>query len=288
MFAFVTSEQFDQLDDKDRDRLEALAKLDQFEAGQQILSAGEPGEFLYLIANGGVDLRVPRGGEDVTLVSLHTGQIFGELEAFTDLPAGLRHVARTGTIVRAVPKDPLKQELRAHRNLATSLLSVYCRSISEKIRAASEVAARYPPAPRPAGEEREPYLDEGEVAWLRLLGQEIRFPADTAVVSEGDATRAFYIIENGLVEVKKRVAGGDLRSLARLGPRDLFGFMAFIDGSPRSASVFTADPTVLTKIEPDALDRAMKLNFTVAFKFLGTLCTVLARTFRDTAKQVIG
>jgi len=63
--------------------------------------------------------------------------------------------------------------------------------------------------------------------------------------------------------------------------------MAFVDGKPRSASVVSLTRSRLARVEPDALDKALGINFTVGFKFLGTLCGVLGRTYRDTVHQVI-
>jgi hypothetical protein len=40
-------------------------------------------------------------------------------------------------------------------------------------------------------------------------------------------------------------------------------------------------------VDPDMLEKATHLNFTVSFKFLGTLCGVLGRTYRDTANAIL-
>ena len=297
MFAYVTSERFTLLDPKDRERLEAIAKLDEFKAGQEILKTGQPVEWLYLIVDGGVDLRGQAAAGEVTLASLGPGDIFGELEAFAELPAGTRHVARVDTVVRAVPKNPLMQELRAHRTLATGLLAVYCRSISEKVRAINEVAARLappspgfsrPPPPASAAAGRPPHLSEEETAWISLLGQQLQAAAGETVVAEGDTSRSFYVVESGELEVRKRLQRGEPeRTLATLGARDLFGIMAFVDGKPRSASVVSVGVSQLARVEPEMLEKATHLNFTVGFKFLGTLCGVLGRTWRDTARAVL-
>ncbi len=290
--SFSTSDRFSALDPKDRDRLEALAKLDEFKAGQEILTSGKPVEWLYLIASGGVDICAGA----VTLVSLRAGDLFGELASFAELPEGIRHVAREDTIVRVVPKNPLLQELKAHRSLATGLLSVYCRSISEKLRATNEVLAQLgpvnfsrPPPPLqpglPAGA-RARHLSAEESAWLQMLGVRLDVEDGSILVAEGDTTRSFFVIEAGVCEVRKHVAGGE-KTLATLGAGDLFGFMAFADGKPRSASVVAAGAVQVSRIDPDALDKALHLNFTVGFKFLGTLCGVLGRTFCDTARAVI-
>ena len=231
-----------------------------------------------------------RRGE-VVLCQLRPGDLFGEVEAFAKLPEGVRYIAREDTIVRAIPKNPLRHELLAHRNLAVGLLHVYSRSISEKLRAANEIAAQ-PAASGSAATpsdsaERSPHVSEDEAAWLALLGHELSASPGQRVVEEGEATRSFFLVREGELEVRKKLSGGKERTLARLGPRDLFGVMAFVDGKPRSASVFAATPAQLAKVDLDALEKATHLNFTVGFKFLGTLCGVLGRTYGETVRQVI-
>jgi CRP-like cAMP-binding protein len=296
MYAFVNSERFNALDAKDRDRLESLSKLDEFKAGHEILASGQPVEWLYLIASGGVDVRAKSHAGDVTLAQLGPGDVFGEVESFSELPEGVSHVARADTIVRAVPRNPLVQELKAHRSLATGLLSVYCRSISEKVRATNEVAVQMgpqgpgqsrPPPPASSSTGHPPHLSDEEASWIGLLGHPVELEPDTVVVEEGDTTRSFFIITSGACHVRKKVAGAQARTLATLSAHDMFGFMAFVDGKPRSASVVTSGRTVLSRVEPDSLDKALHMNFTVSFRFLGTLCSVLGRTYRDTVRAVI-
>src|SRR5207253_1705784 len=192
------------------------------------------------------DVRAKTRSGDVTLAQLGPGDLFGELEPFAELPEGVRHVARQDTIARAIQKNPLRHELLAHRELATALLAVYSRSISEKLRAANEVAARIapsigassrPPLLQQPGSPRLPHLSEQDAAWLAVLGQELEAAAGETVLREGDGTRSFYVVQEGELEVRKRIASGQHRPLARLGAQDLFGFMAFVDGKPRSASV---------------------------------------------------
>jgi len=294
MPAFSTSERFSLLDPKDRDRLDALAKLDRFEKGQEILASGKGDEWMFLIAEGEVEIRAARDGDggEVALGLLKAGDLFGELEAFAELPSGtLRYVATADTIVRAVNKHPLKHELKAHRSLATGLLAVYCRSISEKVRLANEVAVKVAPPPPgisrppPAGA-RAPHLTGEEAAWIGVLGQKLAAAGGETVVAEGETTRSFYVIENGEMEVRKRAGDRPDLALARLHARDMFGFMAFVDGKPRSASVVAVTPATLAKVDPEMLEKATHLNFTVGFKFLGTLCGVLGRTYRDTANAI--
>lgn len=288
MISFSNSPRFAHLEAADLERLEALVKLDQFAPGEVVASAEKPSEWLSILCSGALELRISGTQGEVALATLGPGDLVGELETFARLPAGLRLVARDETLVRACPKNPLVQELRAHRQLAVALLFAYCRSISEKIRQANDVLvglrARTPNTslPPPARTQRAPHLSGDEQQWLAMLGRNLEAGAGETVVSEGDGTRSFYVIEAG----EARVRRGE-HVLADLGPGDMFGFMSFLDGQPRSASVVTGEgPARFTVIEGDALHRALGMNFTVAFKFLATMCGILGRTFVETAVSV--
>ena len=112
MPSFSTSDRFWVLEARDRDRLEAISKLDRFPMRDRSILVSE---WVYLIAEGKVEIRGAAGSAEVVLGQLGSGDLFGELEAFADLPAGtLRYVAVADTIVRAVNKHPLKQELKTH------------------------------------------------------------------------------------------------------------------------------------------------------------------------------
>jgi CRP-like cAMP-binding protein len=303
MHAFSTSERFARLDPRDRDRLEALSKLDEFPSGAVVLAGGAPSEWLSLIVAGKVEVRAQAQDGEVVIARLGPGDLFGEEESFAHLSALVRHVATQDTIVRCVPKGPLKGELRTHRGLATGLLSAYGRSISEKLRQVSEVAAGRPAAtplsrpppvtPGPAQElatgplGRPPHLTPEDAGWLSVLGQQFDAAEGERVITEGDTTRSFFVVEDGLLEVRKATPTGE-KALAKLAKGDLFGFMASVDGRPRSASVVALAPCKLVRVEADALEKSLGLNFTVAFKFLGTLCGVLGKTLHDTVERITG
>jgi len=289
MIAFSKSERSSVLEERDRDRLDALAKLDEFEDGEEVSASGTPSEWLCLIVSGGVDLRGKGPKGEITLAHLQPGDIFGELETFADLPDGVRHLARGKTVVRAIDKHILKHELKVHRSLASGMLAVYCRSISEKVRAANDILSkeRLSQSAVPSAE-RPPHLSIEEVAWLSVLGHAVEAAEGESVVREGETTRSFYVVRKGELEVRKKAAKGEDRTLATLGPLDVFGIMAFVDGKPRSASVVARSPVHLARVESDVLDKAAQLNFTVSFKFLGTLCSVLGRTYRDTVHSIAG
>ena len=73
----------------------------------------------------------------------------------------------------------------------------------------------------------------------------LTFAPGEAVVREGEASRALYVIDHGEVMVLR---GG--QAVARVAAGEVFGEMAFLSGAPRTATVRAA--TGLTVVEVDA------------------------------------
>lgn len=69
-------------------------------------------------------------------------------------------------------------------------------------------------------------------------------PAGTTIFREGDAGQEMYGIVDGTVELR---SGGKV--LRTLGPDDVFGEMALIDKTPRSATAIAVTDCVLASID---------------------------------------
>ena len=63
------------------------------------------------------------------------------------------------------------------------------------------------------------------------------FPRNTRVFHEGDHSDACYLIRSGSFRVTREHSDGRAITLATLGPGDIFGELAMLDGEVRSASV---------------------------------------------------
>src|SRR5215218_7408307 len=75
-------------------------------------------------------------------------------------------------------------------------------------------------------------------------------PDGAAVVREGGYANDFYAIEDGTARVER-----DGQHLADLGPGDVFGEQALLEGEQRSASVIAASPLRVVKISHWELDK---------------------------------
>lgn len=82
-------------------------------------------------------------------------------------------------------------------------------------------------------------LDEGELERFSRVAVPRNFPEGTRVFHEGDRSDACYLVRSGTFRVTREHPDGRAITLATLGPGDLVGELAMLDGEVRSASVET-------------------------------------------------
>jgi len=80
-------------------------------------------------------------------------------------------------------------------------------------------------------------LEQGELERFSQVAVPRSFPAATRVFHEGDHSDACYIVRSGSFRVTREHSDGRAITLATLGPGDIFGELAMLDGEVRSASV---------------------------------------------------
>lgn len=92
------------------------------------------------------------------------------------------------------------------------------------------------------------------------------FAVGTAILDEGGAARAMYIIESGRVEVRQ---GGVV--LGELGPGDVFGEMALLQEQPHSASVVAKTAVRALEIDQASFYAVLRENSEVAVQLMRQL-----------------
>ncbi len=79
-------------------------------------------------------------------------------------------------------------------------------------------------------------LEEDELERFSHVAVPRSFPAGTRVFHEGDSSDACYIVKTGSFRVTREHSDGRAITLATLGPGEIFGELAMLDGDQRSAS----------------------------------------------------
>jgi CRP-like cAMP-binding protein len=93
------------------------------------------------------------------------------------------------------------------------------------------------------------------------------FPKGTVLFREGDLGRDMFIVQQGKVQVKKRV-GSTEEILAELSAGEFFGEMALLIGLDRSATVEVIEDSKLLVISPETFASLLKSDIEIALKML--------------------
>jgi CRP-like cAMP-binding protein len=127
----------------DRDTLERLAErceLRSYRRGQLIFQQGDPGDRLFVVRSGLVNvMRVSWTGEEFLLATLRPPDFFGEVAVVDGGPRSASAVALEPTTLLAIPRAPLLELMRESPSLLESLLQVVARLLRGTLERASDL-----------------------------------------------------------------------------------------------------------------------------------------------------
>jgi len=98
-----------------------------------------------------------------------------------------------------------------------------------------------------------------------------RFPVGTVIFRQGDDSQEVYRIVSGAAQVSIAQSSGQELVLAELGEDDVFGEMAMIDESPRSATITIVEEADLEIMEPADFSEMFFSNPAVLAPYLACL-----------------
>ena len=114
-------------------------------------------------------------------------------------------------------------------------------------------------------------LEEGELERFSRVAVPRSFPANTRVFHEGDHSDACYIVRSGSFRVTREHSDGRAITLANLGPGDIFGELAMLDGEVRSASVEAIDDSELLALPANDVRSLLARNPEITVKLVAAL-----------------
>lgn len=104
----------------------------------------------------------------------------------------------------------------------------------------------------------------------------------TTVFIENMPGEALFLIKAGTIRISKMFAEGDEKTLVVLGPEDIFGEMAVIDGLPRSATARVAEDAELISLKKKDFEALSRDNVELAFKLVSNIVRVFSKRVRET------
>jgi CRP/FNR family transcriptional regulator len=111
------------------------------------------------------------------------------------------------------------------------------------------------------------------------------FPAGVRVFHEGDHSDACYLVRKGDLRVTREHPDGRAIALATLGPGDIFGELAMLDGEARSASVETLSDSELLALPATDVRRLLADHPGISVKLIAALTRRLRETNERVARQ---
>ena len=120
-------------------------------------------------------------------------------------------------------------------------------------------------------------LTERELAPLAALARTRVYKARETIVEKGDPPRELFVLLSGRAKVLSRGSEGADAAFNVMGPGQVFGEVAILDGRLRSATVVALEECEIAMVEVQAFREFLASSPAVALKLLG----VLAGRVRD-------
>jgi len=107
----------------------------------------------------------------------------------------------------------------------------------------------------------------------------------TTVFLENMPGESLYLVLQGTVQISKMLAEGEEKTLVILGPEDIFGEMAILDGAPRSASARVAENARLLCMKKADFDLLCEKNPRLGLLLMRNIIRVFSQRIRENNEE---
>lgn len=300
----------------DRPRLERLAAIGRLlhsDAGQQVLTEGDPAAQVILVLKGAFRIQHATQFGPLTLGHVLPGDLLGDMGYIDGKPHAADALAETDVDLLSFGAEDLTAQANEDSAFAMALLWTLWRSLSGKLRKANAQLAGFfgsdspsplpqqaPSSEIPPNEFRvgltakrdlfqEQRLSPLEINLLASLSKERRFSPGDAIFREGEPGKEMFVVLSGSVVISKFIPGAGDEALAILGRGDYFGEMALIDQLPRSASARAHDDgAAVLAIPRDVVEGLLDIERVSSLRLLRLLCSMVAQRLRECNGKLLG
>jgi CRP-like cAMP-binding protein len=134
------------------------------------------------------------------------------------------------------------------------------------------------------------FLTEEEREEFAEVSEPVSFGAGEEIIEEGTEPGSLFVLVSGIVEVRKRLAGGGSRLLAEIDAtreRTVVGERGLLGESGSSATVMAVGPVETVKIPRDTFRRMIAEGRPAAFKLSYRIARTLARRLTRLDDEVV-
>jgi CRP/FNR family transcriptional regulator, cyclic AMP receptor protein len=123
-------------------------------------------------------------------------------------------------------------------------------------------------------------LDSSKLKLLAFTSQCVTFENGEVLVREGDPADAAYVIMSGDVEILAKTSEGEV-AYGTLGANQLFGELALLTNTPRTATLRAKGPVQVLRIADDMFLKLVTENPDVALEVMRQLSDKLVRAHKQ-------
>jgi CRP-like cAMP-binding protein len=233
-------------------------------AGEMVFAEGAPGDALYLIDSGRVEILSDKRSGSVVLARMGADEFFGEMALLTGKPRSASARTASHTNLWVLYRSDFDDLVNRYPSISLALSKVLSERLAQMDRRFTESHLR--------GLKLLAGLSPTQLEDVSSRLKPVRYRQGEVIIREGDAGQEMYFIESGRVRVV-RGTGPQALLLAELGAGDLFGEMALLTGSPRSATV-----TAISELNLWAMSQA---DFDAMVTAYPNLALALSRLLSD-------
>lgn len=225
--------------------LAGLMKEKQFNAGEKIVTEGEPLDAIYILVSGSAEVtkQVVIGDKtgETLLALINPGEAIGLKEAMFFSETGIR----TATVTANVPCLLLKLSL----NDLNQLLDTY-PDLLQSLRSGTKWMLRMNLI-----KEAVPFksLSNQRIAWLANNLTEVTVDAQDIIFNQGDPADKCFMIAEGNIEISVKQKDGTENVISVLKAGEMFGEAALLKAGQRNATARAATPAKLLVLNNEVI-----------------------------------
>ena len=127
-------------------------------------------------------------------------------------------------------------------------------------------------------------LDSNEIDAVLTIADEQHFARGVTILREDSKSRDLYIIRDGRVSIRLKLPSevGREEVIYQMRDSQIFGELALVDGSPRSATVCADDDVVTYRIDYEKLCNLLETQPRIGYILMRNIAGIIANRVRNT------
>ncbi|MBW2419872.1 MAG: cyclic nucleotide-binding domain-containing protein [Deltaproteobacteria bacterium] len=234
---------FGSLDGASLRRLIERVRLVRLAEGENLFRQGEPADCLYVVAEGAV-VPIAEDEQRKKLAVLEAGSFFGEIGLVTNQPRNATIQALVSSKLLAIDRSTVQELIREDRKVLRVLVRFLRDRLIDRLVRTSPFFAAFPSAKR---------------ATVAKLFRFLEASDGSVLIEQGHHASDLFAIVAGQARVIHSGPDGE-KTLATLGPGDLFGEISLLQGEPPMASVLASGKCWLVALPEQRLLRLLDNN----------------------------